>query len=129
MSPRFDRAYLTDLSNTILHKLMPFFVMALYPEQHNFGVREVSRCIQLSSGFSADVMEAKSLDTRSAPNSSKRGMLWFCIGETLVFATTNLAYHPLPIYTRRYTTAAYALGEASQNPIRLQDLLSSPMLK
>ena len=53
----------------------------------------------------------------TAPSSSNLGMDCFLTGMTLVFEATNCMSHPPYMYTvRKYTTAAYALQDASENP-------------
>jgi len=54
---------------------------------------------------------------RSAAQSSRRGKDCCFSGATLVFATTrDTEMDPLSFVTLLYTTAAYALVEASENP-------------
>ena len=53
----------------------------------------------------------------TAPQSSRRGIVWFFNGATLDFATSRLTcVRPLLSMVHRYTFAPYALSLASQNP-------------
>ena len=65
-----------------------------------------------------------SLARSEAPNNSNRGMLCFFIGVSLVFdATRRTSLLPLFPAVLRYTTAAYALSEASLNPCNSKEVL------
>ena len=53
----------------------------------------------------------------TAPSNSKRGILCLFTGATLVFDAINTVLtQPLSYIERKYTTAAKALSDASQNP-------------
>ena len=65
----------------------------------------------------AFLTEVRSLAKRVAPHSSNRGMDNGLIGATLVFAVTRAQVGDSVWYVAlTYTTAAYALAEASQKP-------------
>ena len=51
------------------------------------------------------------------------------VGETRVLAATNVTPTLLLTSIRRYMTAAYALAEASQNPISLAARLSDNIVE
>uniref|UniRef100_A0A1X7VDH1 Uncharacterized protein n=1 Tax=Amphimedon queenslandica TaxID=400682 RepID=A0A1X7VDH1_AMPQE len=60
-------------------------------------------------------MAAISLETKRAPNTSNRGIVWACIGATLVLKASNLVIAISPILILKFTTALYATDDASQN--------------
>ena len=64
----------------------------------------------------------RSRESRSAANSSKQGMDCSLRGATLVLETTNCAIQSSAVLIFRKTTAAYALLDASQKPIRVQSV-------
>ena len=65
---------------------------------------------------------AISLDNKNADSNSKRGMVCVRRGATLVFDTTNRTLVLTSTLITRYTTAAYACNEASQNPLSVMDV-------
>lgn len=59
----------------------------------------------------------------SAESNSSLGIVCSTSGATLVFHVTNLTYVPSGVSILEYTTAAYAVTDASQNPCKLIDII------
>ena len=73
-----------------------------------------------SATTTLDISHASS----SAANDSSLRIVCPWIEETLGFATTKFAVQLIADFILKYTTAAYALFEASQNPTRHYDDVS-----
>ena len=63
-----------------------------------------------------------SLDKRRAESNSNHGIVCDCRGVTLVLDTTNCTLVPQLVLITRYTTAANACTDASQNPQRVTEI-------
>ena len=74
------------------------------------------------SGSRAADTAVISLASSNADSSSSLGMVCFPSGVTLVLDATNFTSVSVPDSILKYTTAAYAPVEASQNPWRVQVL-------
>ena len=67
--------------------------------------------------FNTSLQLCNNWANKSAPQSSKRGMVCLLIGATLVFHITKDVYElPFGSSILRYTTQEYAFSEASENP-------------
>ena len=77
---------------------------------------------------SCNVKASVTLDTSRArsraDNSSSFITVWRWTGATRVLETTNYTDQPMSVWRTRYTTAAYALVDASQNPNNSYDFTS-----
>ena len=72
--------------------------------------------LKLTSDSSVMSIVAINLANRSADNNSNLEIVCRSTGETLVLEVTNSTEQLTSVSTLMYTTAAYTLDEASQNP-------------
>lgn len=72
--------------------------------------------IQKSAGSRLLDTAAINLESRTADSNSRWGIVCGCRGATRVFDATNRTTVPFSVFRTRYTTAAQARVDASQNP-------------
>lgn len=90
MSPEIHREKSFVLSDSVLYKLLPFFVSTFDPTESNLSVTPTGNFLMGTSRSRDELTVEISLASITAARSSSLGIVSLLNGATLVLDTTNL---------------------------------------